>query len=535
MKKIMLSFAAVAAFASVASAEDAWFNGGLGAGSLSGGSWTDPLPEGVTQPSSSYVLENVADPLSFTATTPKAADSSQNLNFATSAKFAYSYDELPAVDSSAKAGVVVYDNKYYVLAKDVNSNPASNVWVSTYIDATLTDPVDVSVTITNGTDGAHALYQFGNSTAIDKLVAAAGEWGAVDYKGSGEVASLVGTTISLGWPLPGGGSIAVDPAWAEANGIDAEAFAKFDKLANGFSASESYILGLNTNEAFVASLGKSADGDKFVLAKPNVKVADRVSFDVYLDGVKAEDGTLPKDCFTRSSASSGEHTIQLRPKVSGQDTTGTSQTIGIWTTQMIASNQVDYVTIPYECAVSNCLWNLNNENHWDYMDVYDAASGNWDRWKVYNNSTTWEYVPTADRTTPITTVLKPGQAVKVTAGDLKQAFGDKKAFYRVGTKVDRSKTAVVSGTWNLVGNPDGGKVSLSLIAGTDKIRAFDPIAADANYHALPDVSYTKYGDNWYKIPLNGTGTVVTEIDSGVKGFFLYATGTEVKWTPTAAK
>lgn len=530
MKKLMIAFAATAALVSVASADDAWFTGTIG--SESEGSWEMTPGDGsITTNSTTLVLEDAA--ASFVAASPKSLSGSANLNFATSAKFAYSYDELPEIDSTAKAGVVVFDNKYYVLEKDTVGE--TNKWVSTGIDADLENNVAVAVTITNGTDGAHALYKFGTESAIDKLVVASGEWGAVDYKGSGEVASLVGTTISLGWPLPGGGSIAVDPAWAEANNIDQAAFAKADKLANGFSASESYILGLNTNEAFVASLGKSADGDKFVLAKPNVKVADRVSFDVYLDGEKAEDGTLPKDCFTRSSASSGEHTIQLRPKVSGQDTTGTSQTIGIWTTQMIASNQVDYVTIPYECAVSNCLWNLNNENHWDYMDVYDAASGNWDRWKVYNNSTTWEYVPTADRTTPITTVLKPGQAVKVTAGDLKQAFGDKKAFYRVGTKVDRSKTAVVSGTWNLVGNPDGGKVSLSLIAGTDKIRAFDPIAADANYHALPDVSYTKYGDNWYKIPLNGTGTVVTEIDSGVKGFFLYATGTEVKWTPTAAK
>lgn len=529
MKKLMIAFAATAALVSVASAEDAWFTGTIG--SESEGSWEMTPGDGsiTTNNNTTLVLEDAA--ASFEAATPKALSGSANLNFATSAKFAYSYDELPAVDDGAKAGVVVYTNEYYVLAKKVDAND----WAPTGIAVdNIEDNVAVSVTISNDNNTVYAIYNIGG-TAVTKEVVASGNWGVVDYKGSGEVASLVGTTIPLGWPLPGGGSIAVDPAWAEANGIDAEAFAKTDKLANGFSASESYILGLNTDEAFVATLGKDAEGDKFVLAKPNVKVADRVSFDVYLDGVKAGDGTLPKECFTRQSASSGEHTIQLRPKVSGQDTTGTSQTIGIWTAQMINSNGVDYVTIPYECAVSNCLWNLSNEQHWDYMDVYDAASGNWDRWRVHDNSTTWEYVPTAGRTTPITTVLKPGQAVKITVGDCKAMFGNKKAFYRVGTKVDRAKTAVVSGTWNLVGNPDDGKVSLSLIAGTDKIRAFDPIAADASYHALPDVSYTKYGDNWYKIPLNGTGTVVTEIDSGVKGFFLYATGTEVKWTPTAAK
>lgn len=532
MKKLMVAFAAIAAFVSVASAEDAWFNGGLGAGSLSGGSWTDPLPEGVTKPSSSYVLDNVTDPLSFTATTPKAADSTQNLNFATSAKFAYSYDELPAVDQSAKAGVVVYNDTYYVLAKD----DTTNAWVSTEISATPTEAVNVSVTITNGTDGAHALYRFGDSTAIDKLVVASGEWGVVDYKGSGEVASLVGTTTSLssGWMTPGGYAIEVDPAWAEANNIDQTAFASDAKLANGFSASESYILGLNTNEAFVATLGKNAEGHVFQLKQPAVKVADKVSFNVYIDGnLAAESVSFPYGCFDRSNVGTTERTIQLRPNVSGQGTTGTSQTIGVWATQMIASNQVDYVTIPYECAVSNCLWNVNNEQHWDFMDVYDAASGNWDRWQVYNNSTKWEYVPTADRTTPITTVLKPGQAVKITVGDCKAMFGTKKVFYRVGTKVDRDKTAVVPNAYNLVGNPNDAATPLAKFDATDKVRAFDPIEADANYHALPDVSYAKYGTSWYKISLNGTGTVVTEIGSDVKGFFLYTSGTEVDWTPAA--
>lgn len=527
MKKIMLSFAAVAAFASVASAED-WFTGTIG--SEAGGAWTMTPGDGsITTNSNPLALKLEDAAASFEATSKKSLSGSENLNFATSAKFAYSYDTLPAVDASAKAGVVVSGDKYYVLAKD----DTTNNWVSTGIDATLDSAVNVSVTISNDNSAVYAIYNIAGTSITKEVVAGDSAWGTVDYKGSGEVASLVGTTIPLGWPLPGGGSIDVDPAWAEANGIDAVAFAKADKLANGFSASESYILGLNTNEAFVASLGKSADGDKFVLAKPNVKVADRVSFDVYLDGVKAADGTLPKDCFTRGSASSGEHTIQLRPKVSGQDTTGTSQTIGIWTTQMIDSNQVDYVTIPYECAVSNCLWNLSNEQHWDYMDVYDAASGNWDRWRVHDNSTTWEYVPTADRTTPITTVLKPGQAVKITVGECKPVFGEKKAFYRVGTKVDRAKTAVVPNVFNLVGSPDGAEVSLAKFDATDKIRAFDRIAADATYHALPDVSYAKHGTSWYKISLNGTGTVVTKIDSGVHGFFLYTSGTEVDWTPAA--
>lgn len=534
MKKLMVAFAAIAAFVSVASAEDAWFTGTIG--NEAAGKWTMTPGSGTISTNNTTLVLDEADSALFKATDKKTLSSSTNLNFATRANFKYSYDTLPEVDSQAKAGVVVYQNTYYVLAKDVGSDPASNVWVSTEISATLTDAVDVSVTITNGTDGAHALYTIGGST-LDKLVVAGDSaWGTVDYKGSGEVASLVGTTTSLssGWITPGGYAIEVDPAWAAANGINAEAFADATKLSNGFSASESYILGLNTNEAFVATLGKNAEGHVFQLKQPAVKVADKVSFNVYIDGnLAAESVSFPYGCFDRSNVGTTERTIQLRPNVSGQGTTGTSQTIGVWATQTIASNQVDYVTIPYECAVSNCLWNVNNEQHWDFMDVYDAASGNWDRWQVYNNSTKWEYVPTADRTTPITTVLKPGQAVKITVGDCKATFGNKKVFYRVGTKVDRDKTAVVPNAYNLVGNPNDAATPLAKFDATDKVRAFDPIEADANYHALPDVSYMKYGANWYKISLNGTGTVVTEIGSNVHGFFLYTSGTEVDWTPAA--
>lgn len=526
MKRLMLAIAATAAFVSVASAEDAWFNGGLGAGSLSGGSWTDPLPEGVTQPSSSYVLENVADPLSFTATSKKSLSGSENLNFATSAKFAYSYDELPAVDSSAKAGVVVYDNKYYVLAKDVGSDPASNVWVATEISATLTEAVNVSVTITNGTDGAHALYQFGNSTAIDKLVVASGEWGVVDYKGSGEVASLVGTTISLSpvWPLPSGGSIAVDPEWATGNKINQEAFASTEKLSNGFTASESYILGLNTNEDLVATFAVS--GDKLVVNVPAPKVADKVQFDIYVnDALVAENATLPYAVCACGDVGSDEKKIEVRPRVSGQSvaTAGKSQTIGIWMTPQYAKNTSGYIVIPYECAVSTALFNLADAGHVDQMSVYDAESGEWDTWTVEGVGSAWTYVPTPGRTYPITTVLHPGQAVKVSIGECE---GDNKAFWVCGTVVDRTKTAVIAGKYNLIGNPEKSSVPLSMFDSNAKIRTFDATTA----HVLPDISYVKYDSVWYKIPLNGRGTTATVI-TGANAFFLNTTVKEITWTP----
>lgn len=528
MKRLMLAIAATAAFVFVASAEEAWFTGTIGSG-VSGGKWTMTPGDGkITTNNTTLVIEDAA--ASFAATSPKSLSGSENLKFATSAKFASSYDELPEIDSGAKAGVVVYTNEYYVLAKD----DTTNNWAATGIAAaSLDSDVAVSVTISNDNSKVFAIYNIAGSVINKEVVAGDSAWGTVDYKGSGEVASLVGTTISLSsvWPLPGdGGSIAVDLKWAAANQINQEAFASAEKLSNGFTASESYILGLNTNEAFVVSLGKSDDGEKFVLAKPNVKAEDKVSFDVYIDGVKRDGATLPYDCFTRDNVGTNERTIELRPQVVGQETTGKSQTIGVWATATINSNGVDYVNVPYECSVSNFLWNLSNVGHWDYMDVYDAKSGNWDRWRVYNSSTTWEYVQANNRETPITTVLKPGQAVKVTVG---ACNSDDKHFYRVGTKVDRTKTAVVPNEFNLVGKPEGGAVSLSKFAATDKFRAFNPIAANVNYHVLPDVSYTKYGYNWYKIPLNGLGEVVTEIGENVHGFFIYTTSKEVDWTPAA--
>ena len=521
MKRLMLAIAATAAFVSVASAEEPWFTGTIG--SVSGGKWTKTPGSGSISTTSTTLVLDEATSASFAATTQKSLSSSENLNFATSAKFAYSYDELPEIDSSAKAGVVVYDNKYYVLAKD----DTTNNWVSTGIAATPTEAVDVSVTITNGTDGAHALYRFGDSTAIDKLVVAAGEWGAVDYKGSGEVASLVGTTISLSpvWQLPGdGGSIAVDPEWATANKINQKAFASTEKLSNGFTASESYILGLNTNEDLVATFAVS--GDKLVVNVPAPKVADKVQFDIYVnDALVAENATLPHAVCACGDVGSDEKKIEVRPRVSGQSvaTAGKSQTIGIWMTPQYAKNTSGYIVIPYECAVSTALFNLADAGHVDQMSVYDAESGEWDTWTVEGVGSAWTYVPTPGRTYPITTVLHPGQAVKVSIGECE---GDNKAFWVCGTVVDRTKTAVVAGKYNLIGNPEKSSVPLSMFDSNAKIRTFDATTA----HVLPDISYVKYGSDWYKIPLNGRGTTATVI-TGANAFFLNTTVKEITWTP----
>lgn len=528
MKKLMLSFAAVAAFVSVASAEDAaWFTGTIG--SEAGGSWTMAPGDGsITTNSNPLALKLEDAAASFEATSKKSLSGSENLNFATSANFKYSYDTLPEVDSQAKAGVVVYTNEYYVLAKKESAND----WAPTGIAVgTIDANVNVSVTISNGNSAVYAIYNIAGTSITKEVVAGDSAWGMVDYKGSGEVASLVGTTTSLssGWMTPGGYAIEVDPSWAEANNIDQTAFASDAKLSNGFSASESYILGLNTNEAFKATLGLSGDKESVVVGvMTEAKVADKVSYNVWVDGVLAqEDATLPYVLCGRGAVGSNEKTIEVRPDVAEQSTTGKSQTIGIWVTPQYSENTSGYIVIPYECEVAHALFNLANENHDDFMYVYDAESGEWDTWKVNARSTTWEFVPTLDRTEPIVTVLHPGQAVKVSIG--KCGFGPAKTFWFSGDKVDRSKTTVVPGKYNLIGDPDRRIVPLAKFAAADKIRTFDPNQSSV----LPDVSYAKYGDQWYRIPLNGEGAVATDIESGVNGFFLYTSGTEIDWSPAA--
>ena len=524
MKRLMLAIAATAAFVSVASAEEAWFTGTIGSEAGTGHWKMTPGEGSITTNSNPLALKLEDAAASFAATSPKSLSGSENLKFATSAKFASSYDELPEIDSGAKAGVVVYTNEYYVLAKKESAND----WAPTGIAVdNIEDNVDVSVTISNGNNAVYAIYNIGGTSITKEVVAGDSAWGTVDYKGSGEVASLVGTTISLSpvWQLPGdGGSIAVDPEWAAANKINQEAFASAEKLSNGFTASESYILGLNTNEDLVATFAVS--GDKLVVNVPAPKVADKVQFDIYVnDALVVENATLPYAVCACGDVGSDEKKIEVRPRVSGQSvaTAGKSQTIGIWMTPQYAKKTSGYIVIPYECAVSTALFNLADAGHVDQMSVYDAESGEWDTWMVEGVGSAWTYVPTPGRTYPITTVLHPGQAVKVSIGECE---GDNKAFWVCGTVVDRTKTAVVAGKYNLIGNPEKSSVPLSMFDSNAKIRTFDATTA----HVLPDISYVKYGSVWYKIPLNGSGTTATVI-TGANAFFLNTTVKEITWTP----
>lgn len=518
MKKLMIAFAATAAFVSVASADDgAWFNGGLGAGSLSGGLWTVPA-EGVTKPSSSYILEDVEaqSPLSFAATASKEANSSQNLKFETSAKFAYSYDELPAVDPLAKAGVVVFDNKYYVLAK----KDAANDWSDTGIAATLENAVDVSVTITNGTDGAHALYQFGNSTAIDKLVVASGNWGAVDYSGSGEVASLVGTTISLGYPVgPGHDPIPQDVGnkWAEDHGID---LADLDKLLadtttkyNGRTFAESCILGVGTNEDIKAKVADT-EATKLDFTVKCTPIAGRAQFALAKDGVAGA-----KQSEKAFNVDIDDGIYQIVAYVDGATTSvPASQEIGVKGAS-VAAETVYFIGAPWaDCAIAD-LFKKTCCTAGDMVEIYDAENDKYKSWQF--NGTAWEFaVGQGDEPE----LIKKGQAVKYTTA---AGTGTGAKLYQIGEVTEANITPIVKGKWNLVASPKGSIAATALPLDTAAARAIQLGATGTEVVK----TYLKSGDNvMYRDGYKGPWAIASDKDEVTNAFFVMPEKAEaVNW------
>ena len=526
MKKLMVAFVAIAAFVSVASAEDAWFNGGLGDGSLSGGSWTEPLPGGVTKPSSSYVLEDVESksPLSFTATTAKAADSTQNLNFATSAKFAYSYDELPEVDSGAKAGVVVHNDEYYVLEKDAVGG--TNKWASTGIPAVLIEPVNVAVTITNGTDGAHALYQFGNSTAIDRLVVASGDWGAVDYSGCGEVASLVGTTILLdaGYPIPGPGNKTIvksiaDP-WAEANDIPSDKIAEVlasNTEFNGRTAAESCLLGVATNADLKATV-VDEDAAELGFDLDCTPVSGRALIKVKRYGAVVESGVEVQD--NEVSLAIADGIYQVVAEVDGANKQiPVSQEVGVKGTE-VAATKVAFIGAPWaDCSIAD-LFKKTCCAEGDKVEVYDAEGDSYKSWRF--NGTAWEFV---DGQGDEPSSIKKGQAVKYTPA----AAG---TLYQIGDVSTVNTTQVGLNKWNLIACPDGEIASSDLPLANDNDQAI--VLGDDG--VLATAVFQKFGKNglYKKAGYNAGWEKVTDADKVECGFFLRPTKNDsVTWPAKA--
>lgn len=194
MKKLMVAIAAAAiSFAGFADDTNNWFTAGFGsAASSSGGAWS-PAPSSLTWGDGDVlVLEDVdaQDPVTFGATESKASTNDENtIVFDTTVLF-QGFEELPAIDTDAKAGVcALTGGDYYVVAK-VNGE---NAWVDTGIEATFGAAVNVKVTVANG----KAVYSFGaDSTESLDLVNA--EFQEVCYSGNGSVSALSANDILMG-------------------------------------------------------------------------------------------------------------------------------------------------------------------------------------------------------------------------------------------------------------------------------------------------------------------------------------------------
>lgn len=196
MKKLMVAIAAAAiSFAGFADDTNNWFTAGFGAeASSSGGAWS-PAPSSLTwEDENVLVLEDVdaQSPVKFAAEEAKAGASTNadtTVVFDTTVLF-QGFEELPAIDTDAKAGVcALTGGDYYVVAKVEDKN----AWVDTGFAADFESAVKVKVTVANG----KAVYSFGaNSTEPLDLVNA--EFQEVCYSGNGSVSALAADTILAG-------------------------------------------------------------------------------------------------------------------------------------------------------------------------------------------------------------------------------------------------------------------------------------------------------------------------------------------------
>lgn len=515
MKRLMLAIAATAAFVSVASAEKAWFTGTIGIESA--GNWTMTPGDGkITTNNTTLVIEDAA--ASFAATSPKSLSGSANLNFATSAKFAYSYDELPEIDSGAKAGVVVYTHEYYVLAKD----DTTNNWAATGIAAaSLDSDVAVSVTISNDNSRVFAIYNIAGSVINKEVVAGDSAWGTVDYKGSGEVASLVGTTILLGYPIgPGHDPIPTDVGneWAEEYGITpdkiAEVLASTQTFKGGRTAAESCLLGVGTNYDVVAEI-KDTKSAKLELAVHCTPVAGRATFTLKKDGDVVVSGQ--GSASFEYDLSDGVYTVVAHVDGASKELP-VSQEIGVKGTS-VAAEAVYFIGAPYaECAIAD-LFKKTCCTAGDKVEVYDAENDKYLTWQFTGGA--WVYADTGDAPS-----IKKGQAVKYTPA----AAG---TLYQIGNVSAATTTEIVAGgaegdNWNLVASPKGSiKVSKLPLDGT-KARAL--VLGDVD-GITPLKIYLKVGGNLYvKEGWTAEATPVEDDPVLEGGFFLKTKeAVEIDW------
>lgn len=532
MKKTLLSIAAIASIVSVASADDAWFNGNIGGSTASGGSW-DSGVAGVTlvdtESPAKYALEDV-EAFKFTATESKSVSGSANLSFTSAIKFQYAYDELPAIGATDKAGVIAFgeDNPtYYVLAKD----GTTNAWTNTELPATLDPAVVVNVVISNGNNSVWAIYKIGEATAKTYEIVASDAFQFAQYSGSGEINSLIGQLIALGYPIPGNKTIATDAAeaWAASMGYSKTELAAIliseTVYAGNRTAAESCILGVNTNDEINASIddtGVAANALKFTVQVSGPIAGHTVSYQLKKDG-KATDVAAVGKTFT-PDFSEGEYSIVAFVDGANKEIP-VSKTMGVKNAPegFGASAAAGFLAVPYtgaegDIAIANLFKKALLVNG-DHLDVFDSETAGWKTFTF--NGTAWEGVQkgAGEPPDPAATTIKRGQAFKLTRPE---ALGMSAPVYLGYVSTASATVSLPSKKYELVADPAGSTVSVDKLGDSDWAAKVDVNAK------TPNVMYKKIGGVWKKIEYvdgKATATAVEAIDGA---FFFLNRGAEAK-------
>lgn len=201
------------------------------------------------------------------------------LFYTTKAKFRYSYsseEELPEIEEGAKVGAVVCNDKYWVLGK----NGSENEWTDTGISVDDVDSdVEISISLTNNASATFATYKFGTSEYNTEIVAADTALRTVRYAGCGKITTLNSKAGDY-YPLFSvARGVRKSDAWAWAQKYDITSDhtvsdVKKDKTlhdllnseevyANGLTAGESCLIGINTNQVVTSSI----DDDQVLASK----------------------------------------------------------------------------------------------------------------------------------------------------------------------------------------------------------------------------------------------------------------------------
>ena len=532
MKKTLLSVAVIAATVSVAHAEPAaWFAGNIGE-VASCGSWDAMPTSGVTLEGNAYIL-NDAKSFKFTADESKSVSSSQNLVFSSSVAFKYAYGDFPEIDEGDKAGVTVYRDKtttnFYVVGKVDGTNGWKNSSISA--PANLDDEVSVTIMVTNGIDGTHAVYSIGNpASTFDTLIVTPSAFRIVDYSGCGVIKALTGGILLKGYPIPGNFVIATEAgnAWAARFGYAQDKLAAIlinnATVAYGRTAAESCILGVATNEEITASIDDTdvaADKLKFKVQLDPTKIiaGHNVQFQLKKDATGV--GSAQTDLVFNPDFAAGKYSIVAY--IDGADKEiSVSKTMGVKTAEGFgASAAAGFLAVPYtgaegDIAISNLFKKAMLVNG-DQLHVFDSETAGWKSFKF--NGTAWEGVQKNEVTpNPATTTIKRGQAFKLTRPDA----GSMPAPVYLGYVSTAAATvSLPSKKYELVAKPDGSALELSKLGADDWAAKVDVNAA------LPTAMY-KNKDGWKVITYSG-GVPTESPAENIEGpFFLMNRGSEAR-------